>query len=308
MGELPSSNGSAAEQIEHSLAAVTAKELFGRLGQSCSHKEHYLQASARAFSQAMQDDHPPLHLVKRIVELLLQQPDASPVPEGLKGDQIIINTYFGGQLVQLVGWLLHHRHGTGGILRWQHPTVEREEAQHRFRIALCVVISEKPRPLVLLDTSSTPAVSIGVPTHVYLHALTRPGAGQFDLPGGGHLEHGVTLVGEGITYRNFTALVGVRLFALLCAAGHMEGRRQQAAPAALRNQKAAPTTCIIQQAAGRMQLCGCTRRATGAGLYLKQHDCVAGNAFVCSSIVEATQQKMRCAALLLRARACSGSW
>ena len=108
------------------------------------------------------------------------------------------------------GFLLAHRHGIGGILRYKHPTPQRESAQGCHRIALCLCFAAKPRPLVLEDTSHRPAVAIGLPTLVYLHLLTRRGTGQFHLPGGGHLKHGVTLPGESIDYENMTVLIEVR--------------------------------------------------------------------------------------------------
>jgi hypothetical protein len=74
------------------------------------------------------------------------------------------------------------------------------------RIALCMCFVDGQRPLVLLDTHTRPAVAFAPPAPVFVHGMTRRGTGQFLLPGGGHLEHGVVLRGSTVTCANLSVL------------------------------------------------------------------------------------------------------
>lgn len=192
-----SGSGSFGQQITATCEALAFHQLMGEAGHVTSKRGSYRTFSSLACIAAIQQRCGLMQLYAATYRLLLRHPDVLAVPAGLKGSQSIANTY---------GSLFSHCHGSGGLERWQYGTATREEAMDLHRIALCMCFVDGQRPLVLLDTHTRPAVAFAPPAPVFVHGMTRRGTGQFLLPGGGHLEHGVVLRGSTVTCANLSVL------------------------------------------------------------------------------------------------------
>ena len=204
---LPVPEGSMGELIRIANAEATAHQpapLWGAMGRSNSNRGSYRQATAMALAAATAAGNSRLlNDIDAVKQCLLEHECCSAVPPRLKGARGFLNDYSDGSLY-------YHRHGFAAAGRFITPLAAEEQQMGKQRLTVVISASEQHRTWCLRDTSAPSGFAFQLPSLLSVAVFGYRGAGNFDLPDGGGLEHGVTQPGERLRFQSTSVQCDVR--------------------------------------------------------------------------------------------------